>query len=1350
MGDIRSRLASFSLSTSLLVMVGLSAGCGDNTPKATGGAGTSGGTGGMAGGEAGSGGEAGTGGLAGSDAGVGGLGGLGGTTDAGNTDAAIPCYTTAFTTPVPGNTNTNLSVSDDNDHNCGDGFQYTVAISSDAPDGTLVALYDANTLLRTVSVTSHVASFDVQLATGSAQALSIQYPNTSMCNVVTTVNVSCDATAPSCSITQPKISATHPDLNGVQAPAGDRTSSAGSAYQATFVVNTSAENGQPVKLAVDNAANSSAVTTQGSTVSNGTATFSVTLTPDATYEVVATCTNKNGINGTSAKATFIVDTTPPDLTVTKPSAGMFVVGGTVDVCGQTTQMDAAALMSSLGAGQSNFCVTVGSSASPTCVPMAAVNSPSCVTIPCPGAAPFSLTVQLSDAAGNPTVQTLTGITCASSHPTVQIVAPASDAPLFQDKTKHILAAGAPTGIKDQNTGMPGAQVDVVACTDMPGTAVLTVGHVGDTTLNQLGSSVTTATAVASDNCPSSLPNVARFAGVTLPESTENADGSLAAATRLVVSVTSSANSSNVGTSPADDVWVDTTAPTLSLSSPANLCGSFTQSATTVTQDLVFSTDTPLVVVDVVNGSTTTTYDTPALMSGQATFGSVGFLEGLTNVTVTASDAAGNATVLSPNPCAVTVGMAPVVSFTAPTAGAILCPANVPALTRNAACVDDNDTGTAGWQGSIAVTVTVGGQPVTTGDLVTFTLAGNSLGTANLDTNGHAQIDHITIPDGVQTILATTASITNSGVGTGSVTVTADTTPPNPPTNLNVAIIDRRKTSMQLTWTAPSDANGGSVAGYQVRYAKGPNNVPIDPSHFDDATVTTAVQYTGAPATPGQLDGLTVSPLYIENDYYFAVESVDIAGSVSTTILRSPPPGGTCTCMDQCCRAQFKVSTLAGTSGLSNEEFGFQIDGSGDVNADGLSDVLVGALNGQHAYLFLGKQGGFASVAPSATPNAPDVVFSGDSTTRAFGAGVAEIGDIDGDGKEDLAISDRRNPSRVFIYKGRDRATWLAKPAMGIGDADYVISVDSSYNGAFFGVSMARLGDFNGDQVDDFAIGADQYNGFIGRVVIVLGKAGGIGNIALPAPASTFTIDGNNTLTTPLFGYRVQGLGRLYSASSGTTLVVSAPGNTAGVAGSEGNLYAYHGQTAMDGTVTVVPGQTFAGPAHDAHIGLALTNLGPLLTSVPSIGSGNPLDTVSNPGASGNIFLFGGSSDTGPFASNLVVSQTGGGRNGIAIIGGGISGKTNAYSLIGGDSTPDVVVIPQTATKFNIMDGNDVLKLTSPADSSNAAVSVSVPTGWGQTGEDQGTLIPDVDGDSYPDFAVGNASNTIPGAVAVYW
>ncbi len=1323
MGDIRSRLASISLSTSLLVVVGLAGGCGDNTPRQTGTGGSS--TGGSAGGHAGGGGvaggggAAGSGGLAGADAGPGGQGGLGGVTDGGAPDAPVSCYNTTFTTPAANNAT--LTVLDDNDHTCADGFQYTVKISSDAPDGTEVTLYDGNTVLKTVAVSGHAASFDVQLSTGgTAQALSIQYPSTTTCSVVRMVTIMCPDNPPTCSISKPVISATHPDLNGVQAPGGDRTSSAGSMYQATFTVQTSAEESQPVTLAVDNAAMAAAVTTLNGTVSNGSATFPVTLVPDGTYEVVATCTNKNGVSASSAKATFVVDTAPPNLTVTKPSAGMFVVGGTVDVCGQTSDGDAAALASSLGAGQSNFCVTVGSAAAPSCVPMVALNSPSCVTIPCPGAAPFNLTISLKDAAGNPTTQTLTGITCASSHPTVQIVAPASDSPTFKDVTKHILAANAPMGVKDQDAATSGAQADVVACTDMPGIAVLTAGHVSDTTLNQLGPSVTTVAATAGDNCPSNLPNVARFAGVTLPESTENADGTLASATRLVVSVTSTANSANTGISLPDDVWVDSMPPNLAFVSPAGLCGSFIQSSTTVNEDLVYTADYASVVVDVTNGSTTTTYDTPAFMNGSAAV-TVALTDGANDIVATETDPAGNATVLPD--CQITLGMAPVVKFTTPTSGAILCPAGA---TANA-CVDDNDTGTAGWQGSLAVTVTAAGVPVTTG-AVTFTIGGNSLGSANLDGSGNAQLNGITIPEGVQTIVATTSSIPNAGVGSGSVTVTVDTTPPNAPTGLSVLVKDRRATSMQLTWTAPTDSTGGNVAGYQVRYAK----VPIDSTNFDNPAVTTAVVYTGAPASPGQLDGIAVSGLYIENGYYFAVKAVDVAGSTSPIL--ATPSGGTCTCNTNCCAAHFNSSVIASPAG-TNQSFGVTLDGSRDVNGDGKSDLVVGTSGDNHAYLFLG--------ASTFGPSAPDVTFTG--TNVGFGATVREIGDIDGDGLSDLAIADRPTGLRVLIYKGR--TTWPA--TLSDAQADYVITTGAAYAGSQFGVAIDALGDFDGDGVDDFVISAPLYSARVGRVLVVYGKSG-FTSFSAPDSTRSLEIAGDPTLARTQFGTATVGLGHFYTATAGTTLIVSAPGLVVQPSDNAGRIYAFHGRAAGAAIDATSADAVFVGPGTGSLIGNQLSNLGPILGGVNNLGSSNLSDNMSVPGNTGTGFLLSGSTASGPFASKMVLYQSGTNLSGQVFFGGGFSGLDGYVSMIGG-SSPDVVFAGQLNKFIDIIDGSKVGALTSPVNTVvSADVHVPMPAGWSASANSTRGLVRDINGDSYPDFAIGDLFGTVPGRVVVFW
>jgi len=562
----------------------------------------------------------------------------------------------------------------------------------------------------------------------------------------------------------------------------------------------------------------------------------------------------------------------------------------------------------------------------------------------------------------------------------------------------------------------------------------------------------------------------------------------------------------------------------------------------------------------------------------------------------------------------------------------------------------------------------------------------------------------------------------------------DAGPPGAPGNLAAQEMDRRQVSYQLTWTAPT---GSPVTGYQIRYAK----VPIDSANFDDNTVTTAVTYTNTPAQPGATDGQLVKNLYIETGYYFAVAAVNSNGVQSTIVSTTAAS-----------TSHFHVSTLAGSTTVTNEEFGYQLDTSGDVNKDGLSDLVVGVFNGQHAYLYLGTRTSF--------PTAPTVTFSVDAAatpvpSASFGRGVAIIGDIDNDGIDDIAISDRASPARVFIFKGR--TTWPATLTHAM--ADYVISVDATYNNALFGGSIARLGDFNGDGVQDFAIGANLFGtAQNGRVVIILGKVGFPAALALPDAVNSIVIDADATLTNPNLGYRVLGLGHFYNATAGTTLVVSAPGGTAGQANSDGRLYAFHGQNATaNGAIPIASADaSVVGPGLRARLGTVLTNLGGLFGTLPSVGSGNPSDR-STTTPMGSAWVFNGTLTAGgggPFASHIVITQATATNVGEALIGGGISGMDGSYSLIGGDTKPDVIQVPQTGTSFYIIDGRTLAgppTPTSPVESATAgSVTLAYPANWTATGEAEGKLAADFDGDGYPDFVIANASGTVAGSVVAYW
>src|SRR5262249_12791982 len=138
-----------------------------------------------------------------------------------------------------------------------------------------------------------------------------------------------------------------------------------------------------------------------------------------------------------------------------------------------------------------------------------------------------------------------------------------------DVTTHVLAANQAQPRRDHNPSLPGAQYDVRACTDSTqGSAELFLSVAGDPPRS--AGSVAIAPAKLSDNCPAGLGFVALFSGVTLPESLEGASGDLATATRLSVTVTDA--STELGSSPSVDVWVDSEAPTTVPWYPAPICG----------------------------------------------------------------------------------------------------------------------------------------------------------------------------------------------------------------------------------------------------------------------------------------------------------------------------------------------------------------------------------------------------------------------------------------------------------------------------------------------------------------------------------------------------------------------------------------------------------------------------------------------------------------------------------------------------------------------------------------------------------------------------------------------------------
>ena len=161
----------------------------------------------------------------------------------------------------------------------------------------------------------------------------------------------------------------------------------------------------------------------------------------------------------------------------------------------------------------------------------------------------------------------------------------------------------------------------------------------------------------------------------------------------------------------------------------------------------------------------------------------------------------------------------------------------------------------------------------------------------------------------------------------------------------------------------------------------------------------------------------------------------------------------------------------------------------DVNGDGIDDVIGGqpdrleengAKRGR-LLVFLGTPDG-----PSAEPN---VTIVGDSASARLGAPLASAGDVNGDGLDDLLVTDLTTPNpdalaRVRLYLGAASGT----PVL----STWSITGQSQVSG--LGNSLTNAGDVNHDGYGDVLVG--EYGGKVrfdreGRVYLYLGSPAGL-------------------------------------------------------------------------------------------------------------------------------------------------------------------------------------------------------------------------------------------------------------------
>lgn len=328
-------------------------------------------------------------------------------------------------------------------------------------------------------------------------------------------------------------------------------------------------------------------------------------------------------------------------------------------------------------------------------------------------------------------------------------------------------------------------------------------------------------------------------------------------------------------------------------------------------------------------------------------------------------------------------------------------------------------------------------------------------------------------------------------------------------------------------------------------------------------------------------------------------------------------------------ASINLSDIDGSNGFvikgvsPIDDVGRSVSNVGDVNGDGIDDIVIGApaspasANGINdtgdSYVVFGGAGIAGSLELSNLDGSNGYVIRGINAVDFSGKSVSGAGDVNGDGVNDLIIgapaaepmsepgignvTGDRNGQAYVIFGGADTGSEGALELSDLnGSNGFIISGLDAFDS--FGDSVSSAGDFNDDGFDDVMIGAPQ--------------AGPNGR---DQSGETYVLFGSSNIGN-------SGVLELTSLNGSTGFVINGIAEDDG----SGSSVSSAGDINDDGVNDIIIGAKQADPDGNKNAGQSYVIFGG-----PSVGSGGSLELMNLDGSNGFVvngaqaFSFSGTS-----------------------------------------------------------------------------------------------------------------------------